>query len=86
MIRKLVIALGATTAIAAAALTPTAASAHWHGGGHGWHGGWYGHHWGRGFGIGFYAPAYAVAPDCYYVKQLVDTPVGPRVRRVAVCG
>jgi len=87
MIRKLVIALGATTAIAAAALTPTAASAHWHGGGHGFHGGWgHGHHWGRGFGIGFYAPAYAVAPDCYYVKQLVDTPVGPRVRRVAVCG
>jgi hypothetical protein len=50
-------------------------------GGHGGHG--WGHGW--GYGIGIYAPTAYVASDCYYVKQLVNTPVGPRVRRVAVC-
>ncbi len=79
MFRKLILALGATTAIAAAALTPTAASAHWHGG-HGFHH----YRWGHGFRVGFYGPAY-FGPDCYVVKQVVDTPVGPRVRPVTVC-
>ena len=76
MFRKLALALGATVAIASTALIPTSASANMHGGhwGHGW-----------GYGIGIYAPTTYVASDCYYVKQLVDTPVGPRVRRVAVC-
>ncbi|HEX5507897.1 MAG TPA: hypothetical protein VFX37_05275 [Pseudolabrys sp.] len=82
MFRKLILALGATTAIAAAALSPTAASAHIHGG-HGWHG-HHGYHWGRGFRVGFYGPAY-FGPDCYVVKQVVDTPVGPRLRPVTVC-
>ncbi|HKS87044.1 MAG TPA: hypothetical protein VJR71_16320 [Pseudolabrys sp.] len=76
MFRKLTLALGATVAITAAALMPTSASAHMHGHFHG-HG-----HW--GWGLGIYAPTY-VASDCYYVKQLVNTPAGPRVRRVAVC-
>lgn len=76
MFRKLALALGATVVIASAALIPTSASAHMHGGhgGHGW-----------GYGIGIYAPTTYIASDCYFVKQLVDTPVGPRVRRVQVC-
>jgi hypothetical protein len=79
MFRKLAIALGATVVIASAALIPTSASAHMHGhGGHGW-----GHGW--GYGIGIYAPTTYIASDCYYVKQLVSTPVGPRVRRIQVC-
>jgi hypothetical protein len=79
MIRKLILALGATAAIGAAALAPTAASAHPHG--HWGH--WYGH--GHGIGIGFYAPTYVAAPDCYIVKRVVETPYGPRERRVTVC-
>lgn len=80
MFRKLALTLGATVVIASAALIPTSASAHMHGGhgGHGW-----GHGW--GYGIGIYAPTTYIASDCYFVKQLVDTPVGPRVRRVQVC-
>ena len=79
MIRKLTVALGATAVVAAAALAPTAASAapyghHW--GHHGWHG---------GFGIGFYGPSYVSGPDCYVVRRVIDTPYGPRVRRVTVC-
>ncbi|HET7849705.1 MAG TPA: hypothetical protein VFL51_11655 [Pseudolabrys sp.] len=81
MFRKLILAFGATTAIAAAALVPTAASAHMHG--HGIHG-FHHYHWGRGFRVGFYGPAYW-GPDCYVVKQVVETPVGPRVRPVTVC-
>jgi hypothetical protein len=81
MFRKLIIAAGATVAIAAAAFTPTAASAHgWHGH-HGYHG------WGRGISVGFYGPAYAYAagPECYNVKRLVMTPYGKRWRLVTVC-
>ena len=80
MFRKLTLALGATVAISAAALIPTSASAHMHGGhGHG--------HWGHGYGwrVGIAAPLYVTAPDCYVTKQLVNTPVGPRVRRITVC-
>jgi len=74
MIRKLVLALAATAAIGAAAFSPTAASAHWHG--HFWHGsyGYYG-----------YGPTYVGGPDCYRVKRLVGTPFGLRWRRVLVC-
>ena len=82
MFRKLILTLGATAALGAAALAPTAASAGggWHGhhGHHGWHG------WHRGIGIGFYAPAYA-ASDCYVVRRVVYTPYGKRYRRVTVC-
>jgi hypothetical protein len=77
MFRKLALALGATVVIASAALIPTSASAHMHGHGH------WGHGW--GYGVGIYAPTTYIASDCYYVKQLVSTPVGPRVRRVQVC-
>jgi len=76
MFRKLVLALGATTAIAAAALAPTSALAwhHHHG------------HWGHGFGFGIYAPTYVAGPDCYRVKRAVELPDGTvRIRRVLVC-
>jgi hypothetical protein len=80
MFRKLTLALGATVALAAAALAPTSASA-WH---HHYHG------WGHGYGFGIYAPViaptYVAAPDCYYVKKVVNTPYGLKVRPVAVCG
>ena len=77
MFRKFALALGTTIAIGTAALIPTSASAHMHGHGHGhWHGGF-------GWGVSIYAPTY-IASDCYYVKQVVNTPVGPRVRRVPV--
>jgi hypothetical protein len=76
MIRNLILAISATAAIGAAALTPTAASAHWHGG---WH---HGHTWG---GYGSYGPTYVGGPGCYTVRRVVGTPWGPRVRRVVVC-
>jgi hypothetical protein len=75
MIRKLAIALGATAVVAAAALSPTAASAKpW---------GFHHHHWHGGYG--FYGPAYVTAPDCYVVRRVVFTPYGKRWRRVTVC-
>lgn len=78
MIRKLILALGATVVLGAAALSPTAASA-WGHGHWGGHHGWYGH------GFGFYGPTYVAAPDCYRVRRVVETPEGPIVRRVLVC-
>ncbi len=84
MFRKLTIALGAAAVVAAAALSPTTASAAggWHG-----HHGHHGHHgWHRGgFRVGFYAPAYAYGSDCYVVRRVVYTPYGKRLRRVTVC-
>jgi hypothetical protein len=83
MFRKLTIALGAAAVVAAAALSPTTASAApgWHG--HGHHG--HGHHrWHRGFRIGFYGPSY-YARDCYVVRRVVYTSHGKRWRRVTVC-
>ncbi|MFZ0403878.1 MAG: hypothetical protein WAL03_22645 [Pseudolabrys sp.] len=80
MFRKLTLALGTTVAIGAAALIPTSASAHGHGG----HGHFHGH-WGYGWGVGIVAPAAYIASDCYVTKQLVNTPVGPRVRRITAC-
>ena len=79
MFRKIALALGATAVIGAAALSPTTASAKWfhhghHGHGHG--------HWG---GVGIYAPLYVAGPECYVVKKIVYTSIGPVVRRVTVC-
>lgn len=82
MFRKLVLALGATAVIGAAALTPTAASAHkLHF--HGHHGHGHGHfhkHW--------HVPVYAGYSygGCYYVKKFVPTPYGLIKKRVLVCG
>lgn len=79
MFRKFILAAGATATLAAAALAPTSASA-W-GWGHG-----HGHHWHGGHGprFGIYAPVY-YGSNCYIVKRVVETPYGPRVRRVTVC-
>ena len=78
MFRKIALALGATAVIGAAALTPTTASA-WH---HHHHGHWHG---GFGLGVGIVAPAAIYASDCYVVKKIVYTSLGPVVRRVTVC-
>jgi hypothetical protein len=78
MIRKLILALGATAVLGAAALTPTTASA-WS---HGHHGHWHG---GYGLGIGLYAPTLVAAEDCYVVKQKVLMPFGWRIRNVTMC-
>ena len=79
MFRKLALALGATIAIGTAALIPTPASAHMHGHHHG-HG-----HWRGGFTVGLIAPTTVIASECYIVKKVVYTPVGPRIRRITVC-
>ncbi len=85
MFRKISLAAVAAVSLGAAALAPTAASAHWHGGWGGWHGGWYHHGWGWGgprFFVG--GPAYYGYGGCY-VRQLVPTPWGPRWRLVNRC-
>jgi hypothetical protein len=62
MFRKFALAIVATAALGAAALSPTAASAHH-----------WGNHWGHGFGFGYYGgPTYIAAPDCYRVKRIVQ--------------
>ena len=74
MIRKFVLAIGATAALGAIALAPTSASA--------WpfkH-----HHHFHGFGI--YGPTYIAAPDCYVVQKTYVNKWGHlRVRNVTVC-
>jgi hypothetical protein len=51
---------------------------------HGGHG--HGHfHGGYGWRVGIIAPTTVIASDCYVTKQLVNTPLGPRVRRITVC-
>ena len=88
MFRKLILAAAATVALSAAALSPTTASAHWHGGGGGWHGG--GWHHGGGWG-GYRGPRFAFGGPAYYGyggcirNRWVNTPWGPRLRRVNVC-
>ncbi len=91
MLRKLSLAAVAALSLGIAALAPTSASAHWHGGG--WHGGGWGgyHHWGWGprFFVGgpaFYGPSYySYGYGGCYVRRLVPTPWGPRWRLVNIC-
>jgi hypothetical protein len=79
MVRKLALGLVAAASISAAALTPTAASAHgFHGG---WGGGWGFHH--RHFG-GIGLGLVGVGDACL-VSQPVLTPFGYRMRLVNVC-
>lgn len=86
MFRKLALALVATTAIGAAALTPTTASAGWKG----WHHGHHHHFHGHGLGFGFgYSPivvggGYYEDGGCYQTRRVM-TPKGPRWRTVNVC-
>jgi hypothetical protein len=81
MFRKLIIALGATAALAA---TVGSASAYHHHHNHGY--GWGA--FGAGVALGLAAPvvaSYPYASNCYVVKRWVDTAYGPRLRRVTVC-
>ncbi|MGH6741822.1 MAG: sulfur globule protein precursor, partial [Bradyrhizobium sp.] len=79
MFRKLALAAVAAVSVGAAALAPTPAAA-W-----GWHGGYDGgyHHW---RGPRFYngVPVSFGYGGCY-VRELVPTPWGPRVRLVNRC-
>ena len=83
MFRKLALVLAASAALGAAALSPTAASAH--GWGHHW-----GHGWGHGHGFGFgFSPVivtggYAEDDGCL-VQRRVRTSHGIRYRTVNVC-
>ena len=77
MFRKLMIATVATVSLGAAALSPTTASAGWHG----FHGHWRG---GPFIGIGVYGgPEYA--GECYVQKRLIMTRFGERWRWVRYC-
>jgi hypothetical protein len=75
MLRKTLLALATCATLGATALAPTAASAHWHGGG------WYG--WGPRPFVNVYVPG------PYYggcmVKRWVATPYGPQLRWVNRC-
>ena len=76
MLRKITLGLVAAASLSAAALAPSAASAH---GFHHW-----GHGWGHGgFGFGGIYVNTGVS-DCYQ-QQVVETRRGPRVRMVNVC-
>jgi hypothetical protein len=78
MLRKSILALAACVTLGAAALSPTAASAHWGGGwGGGWHGGWYHGPIVRVYG----GPVYG---GCM-VRTWVPTPYGPVLRWVNRC-
>lgn len=80
MLRKFTLALVAAASLGAMALAPTAASAHWKGGGWGGHH----HHFGPGFGIGYIGGGYG--DDGCYVTRRVPTPFGFRWRTVNICG
>ena len=78
MLRKVILGLIAAASLGAAALAPSAASAH------GFHGGWH-HGWGYGgFGIGGIYVNTGVS-DCYQ-QQYIQTRHGVRLRTVNVCG
>jgi hypothetical protein len=84
MMRKLILACAAVTALGAAAFTPSAASAHGWRGGHGWHGGGFHRGWGGPRFIGgpvYFGGGYG---GCY-VRRLVPTPWGYRYRLVNHC-
>jgi len=91
MLRKLSLVAVAAASLGAAALAPTSASAHWHGGWHGggWHHGRHGHGGrfavGAGYGYPYYNSYAYSEGDCYLVRRRVLTRVGWRVRRVQVC-
>ena len=82
MLRKLTLTLVAAASLGAMALAPTAASAHWKGGGFG--GFHHHHHWGPGFGIGYLDNGFG-GDGCYQARR-VPTPFGFRWRTINVCG
>ena len=75
MLRKSLLALATCVTLGAAALSPTAASAHWGGGWHG--GGWY--HGGP------FVRVYAGGYGGCMVRTWVATPYGPALRWVNRC-
>jgi hypothetical protein len=78
MLKKTVLGIATAVAFGAAALVPTAASAHWH---HHHHGGW-------GFyaGPSYYYPAYyGYGSGCYVGKRWVWTHAGWVLARRPVC-
>lgn len=79
MFRKLALAAVAAASLGAAALTPSAASAH------GWkhHHHHFGHHHGY-YGHGFRVGYVGVGPGCYVARRVM-TPYGLRWRTVNVC-
>ena len=83
MFRRFSLVAIAALSLGAAALAPSAASAHWHGGG--WHGG--GWHGGYGFGPRVFVggPVYSYGYGGCYVRHLVPTPWGPRWRLINRC-
>jgi hypothetical protein len=83
MFRKFALGLVAAAPLTAAALAPSAASAH---GWNGWHGGWHGVGFGHHHVLGFAGPTFYVGggSNCYE-KRIVETRRGPRVRYVNVC-
>ena len=83
MLRKITLALVAAASLSAVALAPTAASAHWKGGG-GFGGFQHHNHWGPGFGIGYVDNGFG--GDGCYVTRRVPTPFGFRWRTVNICG
>jgi len=81
MFRKLSLAAVAAVALGGAALAPTPAAA-WYGGHHhGWYGGYH-HSWGPR--VYFGAPVSYGYGNCY-VRELLQTPWGPRWRLVNRC-
>jgi Spy/CpxP family protein refolding chaperone len=77
MLRKTALGLIAAASLGAAALVPSAVSAH------GFHGGWGHHGWGHGYGFGGIYINTGVS-DCYQ-QQMVQTRHGLRLRTVNVC-
>jgi hypothetical protein len=80
MFRKAILAVSTLTILGIAALAPTAASAG------GWKGGWKNHHhsyhgWGHHYGYAGYG---GHGYGCW-VKKWIDTPYGPRLKRIYVC-
>jgi Spy/CpxP family protein refolding chaperone len=78
MLRKVTLGLIAAASLGAAAVAPSAASAH------GFHGGWGHHGWGYG-GFGFGGIYVNTAFNDCYQRQTVQTRHGVRLRTVNVC-
>jgi hypothetical protein len=80
MFRKLALAAVAAASLGAAALTPSAASAHGWGGWHGYHHHHHGGFYGPAFRVGFVGPG----PGCYVTRRVM-TPHGLRWRTFNRC-
>ena len=76
MLRKVTLGLIAAASLGAAALAPSAASAH--GFNHGWG-------WGHGYGLGFGGVYINTGVSDCYQQQYVQTRRGMRLRTVNVC-